>query len=43
MLLGFAREKHVRAAMTELAEAGLVQMVESGQVRNALYRWVGPT
>lgn len=39
--LGEAREKHVRAVMAQLVETGLVEMAEPGQVRNALYRWVG--
>jgi three-Cys-motif partner protein len=40
-LLGVAREKHVRAAMAQLTEDGLVEIAEAGQVRNALYRWIG--
>jgi three-Cys-motif partner protein len=40
-LLGVAREKHVRAAMNELVAQGLVDVAEPGQVRNAVYRWVG--
>lgn len=39
--LGFARERHIRAAMTQLFNDGLVEIVEPGQVRNALYRWIG--
>jgi hypothetical protein len=40
-LLGVAREKHVRAAMNELVAQGLVDVAEPGQVRNAVYRWLG--
>lgn len=39
--LGVAREKHCRAAMSELVEQGLVDVAEPGQVRNAVYRWLG--
>ncbi len=39
--LGVAREKHVRAAMSELVEQGLVDIAQPGQVRNAVYRWLG--
>ena len=40
-LLGVAREKHVRVAMSELVEQGLVDIARPGQVRNAVYRWLG--
>jgi hypothetical protein len=39
--LGVAREKHVRGAMSQLVEQGLVAIDEPGQVRNAVYRWLG--
>lgn len=39
--LGFAGEKHVRAAMNQLVEHSLAVIEEPGQVRNAVYRWLG--
>jgi three-Cys-motif partner protein len=39
--LGVAREKHVRAAIGELVEQGLVGIAVPGQVRKATYVWIG--
>jgi three-Cys-motif partner protein len=37
--LGAAREKHVRAAMSQLVEQGLVEAEQAGQFSKVVYRW----